>query len=121
MSFEIHIHADTRIIEVIYPARPSAADVADYLHRIQGVIREQKSSWRCLVDQRALQLISPELVEHIAATNSYAAKHGMERSARLVNGAVASLQASRLARQADLADKVRTFHDRAEALAWLTS
>ncbi len=119
MPFTIQVHEELQVVEVVYPARPTVEEVAEYLHRIREVIQARKGPWRCLVDQRSVQLIAPEVVEHLAAINSFAATHGMERSARLVTGAVASLQVSRMARNADLGDRVRTFHDRDHALAWL--
>jgi hypothetical protein len=119
MSFTITVHKALRVIEVVYPASPTAADVADYLYRVRVAILDQEGPWRCLVDQRALKLMPTELVEHLAELNTYASQHGMERSARVVSGALATLQSHRIAREAELAQRVRTFTDREQALAWL--
>ena len=35
MPFEVTIHSDERILEVVYPAEPTAAEVTDYLRRVR--------------------------------------------------------------------------------------
>jgi hypothetical protein len=119
VPFEIHIHDADNIIEVVYPPQPTAADVATYVEKIRAVIVIRHAPWRCLVDQRALQVLPPELLEELAALNRFAGEHGMERAARVVSTAVSTLQAMRLAREAQVKVPIRTFTQRDDALAWL--
>lgn len=121
MGFSIVHHREARIVEVVYPASPTASDVAQYLREIRGVMEAafKDGPWCCLVDQRDLTLLDPTLVDHIATMNAFARGHGMRKSARLVKGAMATLQAGRIARAAEVSGLVKTFTDRTEALAWL--
>jgi hypothetical protein len=119
MPFEIRIDRPRQIIEVVYPARPTSDDVAAYVVAIQSAIVSMEGDWDCLVDQRQLKLMAPALVEEVAVLNTWAEQRRMRRSARVVSGAVASLQATRMAREASLRAKVRSFVSREEAIAWL--
>lgn len=123
MGFQIIVHEHPPIVEVVYPATPTAADVARYISEIRKVMEaaSRKGDWLCLVDQRNLKLMDPKLVEHIASMNAFARNHGMKRSARVVAGALAALQAGRMARNASVGNALRTFDNRDEALAWLSS
>jgi hypothetical protein len=122
MSFVIIDHPAERIIEVIYPAEPSASEVADYTLRLKRLMDAQTSAWSCLVDQRASKMIAPKLMEKIGLLNAYAQRKGMLRSARVVASKVAMLQANRIAEEkGGLKGKLRTFLGRQEALAWLKS
>jgi hypothetical protein len=124
VEFRIAVHADVRprIVEVIYPAMVTASDVEDYVRRIKVTMDQQKTEWACLVDQRDLTVMPPELVEKIASLNAYAQKRRMIKTARVVSSAVASLQAARISRDSLRTETpLRTFTSRDEALAWLTS
>ena len=107
----------------MYPAEPTATDVAKYITEIRKAMEQafKKGTWLCLVDQRKLKLMDPKLMEHIASMNAFAHSHGMQRSARIVTGALAALQAGRMARTAEMSNTVRTFQSRDDALAWLVS
>ena len=121
MGFRITHHPERRIIEVVYPPSPTLEDVAVYKVEIGRLIEvaAAQGAWCCLVDQRELKVLDPNLVDPIASMNALAHGRGMRRSARLVKGALATLQAGRIARTADLGGLVRTFEDREQALAWL--
>jgi hypothetical protein len=119
MPFEIHVDRSQQLIEVVYPAQPTAEDVAAYVVAIKSAIDTMNGDWVCLVDQRQLKVMPPELVEQVAFLNTWAEERGMHRSARVVSGAVATLQASRMVKEASLGEKVRSFGSRNGALAWL--
>jgi hypothetical protein len=119
-SFEIKMHTEERILEVVYPPQPSDASVEDYLRRVRRVVEAQKAAWGCLVDQRQLRVLSPGLFERIADLNRLAEARGMKASARVVGSAVAGLQAGRIARTLGRrGPAVRAFEQREAALAWL--
>jgi hypothetical protein len=119
MPFVITEHPKDHIVEVTYPAEPTAGDVADYTMRIKRAMDEQKQPWCCLVDQRALKMISPKLMEKITLLNGYAQKRGMKKTARVVSSNAAMLQAMQMAEKTELHARVRSFMTREEALAWL--
>jgi hypothetical protein len=123
MPFRIIRHTSAAIIEVVYPSHPNEADVAQYLAEIRRAMVEafKVGPWSCLVDQRELKLMDPKLMEHIVSMNAFARTHGMKRSARVVDGALAKLQAGRIARTTEAGDTVRSFDSRDDALAWLQS
>ena len=120
MAFRIERDDARHLLLVVYPAQPTKGEVAAYLREVKAemTVLASLGPWRCLVDQRELKLLDPVLVDHIATINAWAAAHGMERSARLVTGALARLQASRIARAAEL-ETVRSFDSHEEAMAWL--
>jgi hypothetical protein len=120
MPFEIRVDRTRQLIEIVYPAQPTPDDIVVYVAEIQSAIASMNCDWDCLVDQRQLKVMPPELVEQVGFLNAWAAERRMRRSARVVAGAVASLQASRMAREVSLSTKVRSFASREEAIAWLT-
>jgi hypothetical protein len=120
MPFDIRIDAEDNIVEVIYPPNPTAHDVADYVGRMKAIIVAQRPGWKCLVDQRALQVMSPELVKELVVLNVLAETGGMARTARLVATAISTLQATRIKSEARLGVPARSFSHREAALAWLT-
>lgn len=119
MPFEIVVHDDDDIVEVVYPPAPTAAEVVDYVARIRHIIATRQGPWACLVDQRKLLVMPPDLVETMTTLNAHAARHGMKASARIVGSAVADLQAHRMAREGTIGRPVRAFTRRDDALAWL--
>jgi hypothetical protein len=119
MPFRIVVHAEPRVIEIVYPPTPTADDVATYVREIQTTIGRQTGPWGCLVDQRELAVMQPELADRVSSLNAYAVKHGMVRSARVVRSAVANLQAARIGRDAGV--ELRAFSSREEAWKWLAS
>jgi len=119
MPFEIRVHPEGPIVEVVYPERPTEGEVDDYVTRIRGVMDERREPWACLVDQRQLVVLAPELAETVSALNVYAESRGMQGSARVVASAVAELQSKRMARAASLRVPTQTFDAREPALVWL--
>ncbi len=117
MPFEIAFHEDARILEVVYPPRPSAEDVAQYIEKTRAMIDAIDGPWSCLVDQRKMTVLAPSLLVSLADLNAYARKKGMMRTARVVSGSVSEVQARRIAKAAVLA--LETFATREEALDWL--
>ncbi len=119
MPFQIIVHAPERILEVVYPPQPSAADLDDYLARVKETIEGLGGSWSALVDQSQLRVMPSHMVAAMARLNAYAQLKGMQRSARVVSTAASGLQAWRMTKQAMLNIPARTFESRAEALRWL--
>ena len=119
MPFVITQRDAGRILEVEYPARPTSDDVNSYALAIRVAIRQAKKPWGCLVDQRQLVVMPPDVVPVVADLNAFAQHNGMAGSARLVTSKMAQLQATRLAREATLKVPLRTFDDREQALRWL--
>ena len=62
----------------------------------------------------------PEMVDTVASLNAYAQSRGMLRSARVIAGAIAELQTTRMAREASLKVPARAFESRDAAVAWLS-
>jgi hypothetical protein len=119
MPFDIKVHAQERILEVVYPPEPTAQEVAEYAVQMRATIDGMPSEWFALVDQRAVRAMSPDLVSTLTGLNAYAQMKGMALSARVVQSAPSGLQAWRMTRQAMLNIPARTFESREEALAWL--
>ena len=119
MSFQIVFHEQDRILEVIYPERPTAADVADYLAKVRPIIENMGGPWSALVDQSQLRMLGREFVPQMASLNAFAQLKGMQRSARIVLDAPSGLQAWRMTKQALLTIPTSTFDNRKDALAWL--
>lgn len=119
MAFDIIIHGDEHILEVVYPTVASEADVSHYAARVRQTIDSMGESWTALVDQRQLRALPRELMSTLAGLNAYAQLKGMQRSARVVPDAAAGLQAWRMTKQALLSVPARTFESREEAIAWL--
>jgi hypothetical protein len=106
------------ILEVIYPAHPTRADIDAYVARAYEMIDAQRGRpFCCLADQRALQVMPPELVTALGKLNGHAYGHGMRCTARLVSSAIAGLQAHRLAREHHF--ELQAFEQRDDALLWL--
>ncbi len=119
MPFQIILHEADRIIDVVYPPRPTAEDVTDYLKRIREMIIRMNGPWSALVDQGQLRVMPPDMVTTMANLNAFAQLHGMKRSARVVSDAASGLQAWRMTRKAMLTIPTRTFETREAALGWL--
>jgi hypothetical protein len=120
MPFRIHWHEAEEILEVIYPAAPTQPEVDEYARAIRARIDALGGRrWACLVDQREVGAMPPEIVEVVADLNAYAQQHGMRRAARVVSSAVARLQSTRLVREAMLRTEFRVFESREEAMEWL--
>jgi hypothetical protein len=119
MPFQIIVHEPDRILEVIYPAQPTEADLKDYLARVKEAIEKLAGEWSALVDQSQLRVMPGNMVAEMAKLNAYAQLKGMKRSARIVSTAASGLQAWRMTKQAMLSIPTRTFETRDEALGWL--
>ncbi len=119
MTFETTYHADDRILEIVYPARPTPEEVDEYVNRTRALIDQIDGPWNCLVDQRKVSVLPPSILVELADLNAYAQKHGMRRTARVVASPASVAQSRRLASAALLA--LETFSNRDEAIAWLRS
>src|SRR5512140_2149262 len=124
MPFEIIQHPGDAIldvlpiVEVVYPAKPSAAEIAEYDARARMIVDGQRRRPFCvLADQRAIVVMPPELVAMLVELNTYAAARGMLRTARLISSAMGGLQTQNLAREHRF--EVRAFESRDAALVWL--
>jgi hypothetical protein len=118
-GFGIHFHEADRILEVVYPAEPTPADMADYLLRVKNAIDALHDvRWSCLVDQRKLKTAPTAMLDRVALLNVYALQRGMKRSARVVASSEGIADSQRVAHAAQT-DAVRVFFSREEALAWL--
>jgi hypothetical protein len=106
------------IVEIVYPEKPTDADIAQYDARAREIVDAQRRHPFCvLADQRSVRVMSPELVSMLLELNAYAAERGMRRTARVVSSAMGGLQTHRLAREKRF--EVRAFESRDEALLWL--
>ena len=119
MTFQVYVHDAASIIEVIYPPRPTREDVAAYVALITRLLDERRRRFGCLVDQRALVVMPPDLVHTVATLNAYAELRGMVRSARIAPSDLAEAQTQRMAREASLGVPAATFASRDEAVRWL--
>jgi hypothetical protein len=119
MPFQITVHEADRIIDVVYPPSPTAADVEDYLQRIRETILRMNGSWSALVDQTQLRMMPPDIVAAMVKLNAFAQYNGMRRSARVVSDPGSGLRAWRMTRSAQLTIPTQTFETREDALAWL--
>lgn len=119
MAFDIIVHAEEHILEVVYPAAPTQEEVTAYAARVRQAIDGMGEAWGALVDQRQLKALPSGLMSTLAVLNAYAQLKGMQRSARVVSDAAAGLKAWRMTQQARLIVPARTFESREEALAWL--
>jgi hypothetical protein len=119
MSFQVYVHEAHDIIEVIYPPHPTQEDVAAYVEEVTRVLDVRRRRFGCLVDQRALVLMPPDLVHTVASLNAYAEMRGMVRSARVAPSDLAQAQTQRMAREASLGVPAATFASRDDAVAWL--
>jgi hypothetical protein len=119
VTFETTYHEHDRILEIVYPARPTQDEVTEYVARTRATIDAIDGPWFCLVDQRRVTVLPPSILVELADLNAYAQKHGMRRTARLVASPASAAQSRRLASAALLA--LETFSSRDEAIAWLRS
>ncbi|HZI14809.1 MAG TPA: STAS/SEC14 domain-containing protein [Myxococcus sp.] len=119
MPFQITVHAQDRILEVVYPPQVTAEDLAEYLNDVKKAIATLGGEWSALVDQSQLRVMPTDVVSAMASLNAYAQLRGMQRSARVVTDAPSGLQAWRMTKRAMLTIPTRTFETRGEALAWL--
>jgi hypothetical protein len=119
MPFVITPSNGGRILEVEYPAHPTKEEVSAYALASRAAIRQLDTPWGCLVDQRRLVVMPPDVIAVMTELNAFAQNHGMAGSARLVGSKMAQLQATRLGREATLKVPLRTFDDRERALLWL--
>lgn len=119
MPFQITVHAQDRILEVVYPPQVTAEDLAEYLSDVKKAIASLGGEWSALVDQSQLRVMPTDVVSAMASLNAYAQLHGMKRSARVVSDAPSGLQAWRMTKRAMLTIPTRTFETRGEALDWL--
>jgi hypothetical protein len=120
-AFRIVVHQAERVIEVIYPARPTDEAFEAYDREIRAAIRAMGPPWKCLVDQRAVPVFDVGLGARIAQLNSWARSQGMERSVRVVpRGLMAQLQAKEIAEDSRSADAISVHHGRDAAWEDLT-
>ncbi len=119
MPFQITVHAQDRILEVVYPPQVTAEALAEYQGDVKKAIAGLAGDWSALVDQSQLRVMPSDVVSAMASLNAYAQLHGMKRSARVVSDAPSGLQAWRMTKRAMLTIPTRTFETRGEALAWL--
>lgn len=123
-NFSITVHRDERIIEVVYPSHPTLGSFETYDREIRAAIQALGAPWDCLVDQRAVAIVPPEVTDRIVQLNAWARKHGMNRTARVLkDSAVAELQVSRIFREGGIlegASKHRTREEGWEALRTAT-
>ncbi|AUX46131.1 hypothetical protein SOCE26_076360 [Sorangium cellulosum] len=74
---------------------------------------------RILVDLRGFSIASEEATELLRDLDATSAELGVIRIAELVQSDLAALQASRIAREAGIGDRLKIFKDSAAARAWL--
>lgn len=114
------IHPRERIIEIVYPERPTVAAFERYEKKLKDAITALKWDFDAIVDQRAPILASPELATRMVALTQWAEKHGMTRLVRVIaKSASAALQAKRIAKEASVAAPTVAVETREEAFEWL--
>ena len=101
-AFVVVVRRAERVLEVVYPERPSLEGVERYVREAEEAIRSFGGPWSCLVDQRALRVMSGELASIVGALNTFAQQNGMLRSARVVASSMGELQVSRVMRSASV-------------------
>jgi hypothetical protein len=115
-QFDVRIHEKERIVEVIYPARVTAEAIAEYAERIRQAAAQLNGPWRCLVDQRQLDVIPPDLTDAIAEMNRWALQNGLVGAARVVNRtAIGELQSRRILRESGLTESSDVYFEPSEA------
>ena len=115
-DFTVKVHAAERVIEVVYPPRPTAESFERYERDVRAAIERMGAPWKCLVDQRALTVAVKEMASRIQGLNAWAVTSGMQRSVRVVNDtAIAELQATRILRETGFDSEKGVFHSREEA------
>lgn len=121
--FTVKVHAEQRILEVHYPAKPCMESYSAYEAEVRAAIDAlaKGGEWDCLVDQTALKVLAPEFPPLIAKLNTWARGKGMRRTARVVgDSAAGELQTVRILKDSGVKDIGSTFHDRPSGWAWLT-
>ena len=121
--FVITVHAEARVLEVRYPARPTVEAFETYEREVRAAIERLApgGGWDCIVDQTSIKALAPEFPPRIAALNHWASGKGMRRTARLVSdSAVGELQTLRILRDAGVSDMGRVFRSRDEAWKFST-
>ena len=120
-AFTVLVHAQERIVEVRYPARPTAEAIDAYERELRDAVQRLGAPWRCLVDQSSLVALAPELVARVTALNQWARAQGMERSVRVVaESALGALQSKRIFRESGISDVGRVVASREEGWRALT-
>lgn len=120
--FRITVHRREGIVEVRYPAHPTRDAVAEYVKQFREAIHALGERWHCLVDQRAITVLPPEVAAMVSELNQWAVEHGMERTARVLKpSAISEMQARRILREGGLENRGALFESRDEAWAALTS
>ena len=121
--FLITPHERERVLEVIYPARITAAAFEHYEVELRAIIEklEAGGSWHCMVDQsRVATTMPPDLPPRIADLIAWAHEHGMQRVARIVSPSeLGRMQTNRILRAAGVSETAVLFQDRASAWAFV--
>jgi len=118
-DFVIVMHAAERILEVLYPARPTPDMFDAYEERLRRMVKKLGGRWMCLVDQRAMPVAPEGLTDRIADFNAWALEHGMTRSARVVqHRLVAKLQANHILQHSGVKES-SLHYSREDAWGWL--
>jgi hypothetical protein len=116
----VTVHPDQRVLEVIYPARPTAEASDRYSAALKEAVAKLGSGpFDAVVDQRAMPILSAEISERMSLLLGWVHQHGLRRMMRIVRrSAIAELQAKRIVRDAGLEeDRQVLFHSREDAWA----
>ncbi len=120
-DFTLTVHPAERILEVRYPKKVTQENFEVYEGRVREAVVALAGPFRCIVDMRLAGFVAPELAERLAALNRWAAEHGMDYSARIVDSAVGELQGHRIRRASDTEAKSALFPTREAAWAALSA
>ena len=114
------IHPRERIVEIVYPERPTVEAFDRYEKRLKDALTAMRMEFDCIVDQRAPIVASPELAERMVSLTRWAQAHGLRRLVRVIaNSPSAALQFKRITKEAKIAAPTALVQTREEAFAWL--
>jgi hypothetical protein len=115
IEFVLHVHRSEALLEVVYPAAPTPESFARYEQQVRAAVAQLPRPWDCLVDLRAVRLVTPELGARGLALTRWARGEGLRRMSRVITqSALAALQARRVLREGGLEDTF-VFHTPDEA------
>ncbi len=120
--FVITAHQTERVLEVMYPARPTLRAYERYDAECRAAILqfEQLGTWHCLVDQsKVVAAMAPDLPPRISDLIAWSRPRRLGRVARVLSASeLGRLQSRRILRAAGL-DGAQLFEDRAAAWAYV--
>jgi hypothetical protein len=100
-------------------------DVAELSQRLQQVLSKRSNPFGVLVDMRQSRAIPQDAQESLMQGIGYCTQYGMERCSVVVAGAIAKIQAMRIAKETGIYETTRYIDSSADpdwektSLAWI--